>query len=50
MNGKRVYSMHLDLSGGVTNVRLDLGNLPAGLYLLRLTTGMASYTDRIIFR
>lgn len=50
MNGKRVYSQHLDLSATVTSVRLDLGTLASGLYLVRLTTGTANFTDRIMIR
>lgn len=50
LNGKQVYRKHLDLPGSMNSVRLNLGSLHSGLYLLRFSTGFASYTDRIIIR
>ncbi|MBN1198589.1 MAG: T9SS type A sorting domain-containing protein, partial [Bacteroidales bacterium] len=50
LTGKQVYSMHLVLSGSVNSVTLSLGDLSSGLYLLRFSTGLASYTDRVVIR
>jgi len=50
MNGKRLFSRHLVVSPGLSSIRLDFGSLAPGLYLLRLITGTASYTDRIMIR
>ena len=50
ITGHQVFSKHVEVSEGVASFRLDLRNLPSGLYLLRLSTGMARYVDRIIIR
>ncbi|MFH1296047.1 MAG: M14 family zinc carboxypeptidase [Bacteroidota bacterium] len=50
MNGKKVFSRQLNMSQGTSSVGLDLDNLTPGLYLLRLTSGMTSYTDRLVIR
>ena len=50
MNGKRLLLRHLNISDEASFVRLNMGNLAPGLYLLKLTTSNASYSDRIIIR
>ncbi|MBE0647711.1 MAG: T9SS type A sorting domain-containing protein [Bacteroidales bacterium] len=50
MNGNLVFSTELDVSDGQAAVRLDIGNLSAGLYLVRLVLGNSSYTDRVVIR
>jgi len=50
ITGNQVFSKSLEISGGVGSVSLDLRHLSSGLYLLRLSTGKASYVDRIIIR
>jgi hypothetical protein len=50
VTGNQVFSKHLEVSDGMASIRLDLGNLSPGLYLLSLSTGKARYVDRIIIR
>lgn len=50
LQGKEVYSKQLDLQGTASSVKLNLGSLAPGLYLLRFSTGGSSFTDRIIIR
>ena len=50
MNGKRLFFRHLNVPPGFNSIHLDMGNLAPGLYLIRLSTGKSSYTDRIMIR
>ncbi|MFC2101374.1 M14 family zinc carboxypeptidase [Bacteroidota bacterium] len=50
ITGNQVLSTQLEFSSGQTSFKLNLGNLPSGLYVIKLSTGMSSYIDRIIIR
>ncbi|TSA28113.1 MAG: T9SS C-terminal target domain-containing protein [Bacteroidetes bacterium] len=50
MTGRRNVSRTIVISPGMTSVKLNLEDLSSGLYLIKLTIGPASYTDRLIIR
>ncbi|MBL7906054.1 MAG: T9SS type A sorting domain-containing protein [Bacteroidales bacterium] len=46
MSGQQVYSR--SLPGNITNFNLDLGTLPKGVYMLRLSDGTRSHNQKLI--
>ena len=50
MKGVRVFNKSLYVPESEMSVKMDLSHLAGGLYLLRLSTNTANYTDRIIIR
>jgi len=50
MKGEKVFSEEICRSDGSSSVGLDLSQLDAGLYLIRLVSGSRSFTDRLIIR
>jgi len=51
MTGKRVISRILGAVDGVFNTTLDLNSeLPSGIYLVNLTAGQKSYTERLVIQ
>jgi len=50
LQGREVYSKQLDLHATTSSVKINLGSLTPGLYLLKFSTGDSSFTDRIIIR
>lgn len=48
MSGKAIYTARHDLSGGLNRLEIALGNQPAGVYLLKATTGTQTYTSRLV--
>lgn len=48
MSGKAIYTARHDLSDGLNRLEIALGNQPAGVYLLKATTGTQTYTSRLV--
>jgi hypothetical protein len=48
MTGKTVYAAEQNLTKGANTLKVELKNQPAGLYLLKATTGNQTYTNRLV--
>jgi PKD repeat protein len=44
--GQLMYVREISLSAGTHNLKLDMGSLPSGLYLVRITTGQGEMVSR----
>jgi len=50
MSGKTVYSSTAHTVAGANDVAADMGNMPKGLYLVRLTSESFSYNQKLVIQ
>ena len=48
MSGKTIYTAQHDLAKGLNRLEIALDEQPAGLYLLKTTTGAQTFTSRLL--
>ncbi|MGV3637412.1 MAG: T9SS type A sorting domain-containing protein, partial [Flavobacteriales bacterium] len=50
MTGKRVLARTLGIQDGLINTSVDLNTLQSGVYLVNLTAGARTYTERLVIQ
>jgi len=48
LTGRSIQENNVHLARGVNNIKLDLENIPAGMYLVNITNGKESATQKLV--